>query len=104
MSEGAWHRVADTDALAVGSVVMAKAGDRLVAVVRTEAGYHALDNACPHRGGPLAQGTLEDGRLVCPWHGRAYDLTAGTCDGFAETVRVYPVEAREDGLYVAVEA
>ena len=102
MSDTEWHRVAGPDELAPGSVRMGKAGPRLVALVRTDQACHALDNACPHMGGPLGQGMLEEGRLVCPWHGRAFDPESGACDGFADTVTVYAVELRDDGVYVAV--
>lgn len=36
-----------------------------------------LDGTCPHEGGPLAEGSIEDGRVVCPWHGYAFDLRTG---------------------------
>ncbi|MGI9385501.1 MAG: Rieske (2Fe-2S) protein [Methyloligellaceae bacterium] len=102
MSDQDWHRVADLDELEPGGVRMAKAGPRLIALIRTEQGYSALDNACPHMGGPLGQGMIEDGRLVCPWHGRAYDPRTGECDGFAEGATVFEIERRDDGIYVAV--
>ena len=34
----------------------------------------ALPKRCPHQGGPLAQGSVRDGRLHCPWHGCYYNL------------------------------
>lgn len=36
-----------------------------------------LDGTCPHEGGPLGEGTIEDGRVVCPWHGYAFDVHTG---------------------------
>lgn len=44
----------------------------------------ALDNVCPHRGGPLAEGTVEGGKIVCPWHQWEFDLTTGTATISAE--------------------
>jgi len=52
----------------------------------------------------LGEGTIEGGRLVCPWHGREYDPFTGACEGFAESVAAYPAEARADGIYVRVPA
>lgn len=104
MSEQDWHRVAGPDELQPGAVRMAKAGPCLIALIRTEDGYSALDNACPHMGGPLGQGMIEDGRLVCPWHGRAYDPQTDACDGYAEGATVFETEQRDDGVYVAVPA
>lgn len=103
MTDRNWHRVAATDDLPVGGVMMAKAGDTLVAVVRTEDGVCALDNTCPHLGAPLGNGRIEDGKLVCPWHGRAFDLATGECEGFAESIKAFDAEIRDDGIYVAAD-
>lgn len=101
--DGKWHRVAGRDDVTDGAVMMAKAGDRLIALARVAGKLGALDNACPHMGGPLGQGAIENGRLVCPWHGRAYDPMTGACEGFEERAVAYPVDARDDGIYVCVE-
>lgn len=101
--DGTWHRVAGPDDIADCSVTMARAGSKLIALCRVGGRYGALDNACPHAGGPLGQGTIEGKRLVCPWHGREYDPATGECDGYAESATAYPVEVREDGVYVRVE-
>ena len=53
------------------------AGERQLAVVRTEDGWHVLDGRCPHQGGPLGEGTVCDGSLRCPWHGFDFDLETG---------------------------
>ncbi|MCB1002696.1 MAG: Rieske 2Fe-2S domain-containing protein, partial [Acidimicrobiales bacterium] len=54
----AWVRV-DVPDLDVGRVTTVVAGGRAVAVTRTEDGWGALDNHCPHQGGPLGDGQLE---------------------------------------------
>ena len=38
---------------------------------------HVLDNACEHVGGPLVDGAVVDGCVVCPWHGWRYELASG---------------------------
>lgn len=38
---------------------------------------HALDGKCTHQGGPLGQGRVEGGKLVCPWHNGAFDIGTG---------------------------
>lgn len=50
-----------------------------VALARHEGRLHALDNVCPHAGGPMGEGQVEDGALVCPYHGWAFDLQSGRC-------------------------
>jgi nitrite reductase/ring-hydroxylating ferredoxin subunit len=98
----AWHRVADCDELADGSLKEVVVAGTVLVLTRIGAHYGALNNRCPHAGGPLAQGCLENGLLVCPWHGREYDPLTGNCEGYADSVRAYQVDVRADGIYVAL--
>ena len=52
-----------------------------IAMVRVENKVYAIDAVCPHQGGPLAEGGLEEGVAVvtCPWHGWQFDMTNGRC-------------------------
>ena len=87
------------DQIPVGEGRTFVVGDRQIAVFRLRDGsLRALDAVCPHRGGPLADG-LADGRVViCPLHGRTYDLKTGceVADGDAP-VAAYDVRAGDDG-------
>lgn len=61
-----------------------------VAVFRQRDGQlFATQNACPHRGGSLAEGILGDGKVICPLHARQFDLKTGASGDC--TVRTYPV-------------
>lgn len=95
----AWHKAAEPGELADGEVKQVVAAGRTIALARVGSRYAALDDRCPHAGGPLSQGTIENGLLVCPWHGREYDLASGECAGFVP-VATYPVEVRDDGIFV----
>lgn len=53
------------------------AGGRAVAVFRQGDRVFALDNACVHNGGPLGEGEVDGGYVICPWHGWRYDLETG---------------------------
>ena len=52
--------------------------DLTVALVNVEGHLYAVDNLCPHRGGPLGEGRLTGGVLQCPWHGWQIDVTTGS--------------------------
>lgn len=79
-------RVASVDAIAEGSVSAAMADDgRKAALVRVGEKLFALDDRCPHAGGPLSEGALENGALRCPWHARHFDPATGRCVDFAAT-------------------
>ena len=63
----------------------------------------ALDNRCPHQGGPLGEGSIEDGWLRCPWHGWDFHPQTGNSPGgHDDGVDTYAVEERADGLYVGM--
>src|SRR3954452_22436041 len=79
----------------------AAVGDRRVAVFRTPGGWRAVDAACPHRGGPLADGLVADGCVTCPLHGRRFDLRTGEALGDCDGVRAYEVVEREGRLWLA---
>ena len=95
-----WHRAADLGEMSDGAVKRVVAGEKVIALARHGEIYCALDNRCPHAGGPLSEGSIENGLLVCPWHGREYSLASGQCEGY-EGVATYPVEVRADGIFVA---
>lgn len=98
-----WHRVADADALEDGRVRTVQAGHRSIALTRVNGRYGALDNRCPHQGGPLGEGSIEKGLLRCPWHGYDYDpLTGSPPPPFDDAPSCFPVEVREDGVYVGL--
>ena len=53
---------------------------------------HVTDGACPHNGGPLAEGLVRDGVVTCPWHWYSYELATGRCRTAAGyELRRYPV-------------
>jgi len=73
-----WVGIGRVDDLAPNSVTAARCPAGVVALVRSADGaISALDNTCPHRGGPLAGGRLVAGELACPWHGFRFDPRTG---------------------------
>jgi nitrite reductase/ring-hydroxylating ferredoxin subunit len=100
-----WHRIADADEIEDGRVRTVQAGHRSVALTRIGDRYGALDNRCPHQGGPLGEGSIEGGLLRCPWHGYDYGpLTGIPPPPFSDAPACFPVEVRDDGVYVGVAA
>ena len=85
------------DDLAVGSMRLARAGDRRLCLVRTSDGVFALDHACPHEGYGLTQGTLDGNLLTCAWHNWKFRVDDGACVLGEEDVRTHPVSIQTDG-------
>lgn len=76
-SPGAPVTVATVDELKVDQMKLLHVGDRRIVLARTEHGYVAFDDHCPHRGGSLAGGTMICGTVQCPWHGSQFDVRTG---------------------------
>ena len=79
------------------------AGGVQVAVFRLRDGsLHATQAACPHAGGPLADGQTDTDVLVCPLHLYAYRWSDGGSTAGLQAVRVYPVRDVDGDLVVDV--
>ncbi len=87
--EGTWHDVDPVDVPDEGRVRSVTVDGRTVALSRCHGSLGALENRCPHQGGPLGEGSIEKGLLRCPWHGYDYDPLTGQPPGdFADSVPV----------------
>jgi thiamine pyrophosphate-dependent acetolactate synthase large subunit-like protein/nitrite reductase/ring-hydroxylating ferredoxin subunit len=99
-----WYKALDPDELPDGRVKTVTLGVHTLCLTRFEGSYAALSNKCPHQGGPLGEGSIEGGFLRCPWHGWDYHPTTGMPpEGYGDCVPTFPVEERDDGIYVAIE-
>ena len=87
------------DEIPVGEGRTFAVGGEQIAVYRMRDGtLRALGAVCPHRGGPLADGLTDDESVVCPLHGRTYDLTSGAeTTGSGQGVCSHPVRLEDDG-------
>jgi nitrite reductase (NADH) small subunit len=85
---------------------VASVDGRRIAVFRLADGFVALDAACPHMGGPIADGIVGDSCVTCPLHGWRFDLRTGAPAGGGATAGVQAHEAVERGgeLYVRLAA
>ncbi len=68
---------AEAGELEVGQMKLLRVGDRRIVLARNGDGYVAFDDACSHRGGSLADGTLICGTVMCLWHGSQFDTKTG---------------------------
>ena len=77
----AWEQwtpvLADTE-LADGQLRKVDAGGVPVLLYRTAGTVYALDSTCSYMGGPLEEGTISDGCVICPWHGSTFRFADGS--------------------------
>ncbi|MBI4840675.1 MAG: Rieske 2Fe-2S domain-containing protein [candidate division NC10 bacterium] len=87
--------------LADGQVKVVQVDGLRIALFYVGGRFYALEAACPHEGGPLADGVIEGLRIVCPWHGYDFHLKTGEC-GLDPDLRAltYPVKVQDDDLLI----
>lgn len=75
-------------------------GGKDIAVFNVDGTFYAIDNTCPHRGGPLAEGEVEGCAVTCPWHAWTFDLKSG--ESMTDDLRVACYPAKVEGSSVLV--
>ena len=76
-------------------------GEKVVCLANVNGTISAIDNVCLHRGGPLGQGMIDEGKLVCPWHGWAFDPATGEAlHNRAAKVAVYPIKVQNGEVLI----
>ena len=96
-------KVAERGEVAAGKGKSFTVGGRQIAVFN-QGGYHALDDLCAHQDGSIAPGKLDGDIVECPLHFWHYNIRTGELVDYLKDVKLgtYPVEARDDGIYVDV--
>lgn len=100
-------RVCGFEDIPDGGGKAARAKNHAIAVFRVGDQIFALENACPHWGGPLSDGTVHVGRMevICPWHRFRFDLRSG-CNVLSDMQRAaksYPVTVRDGDVFITIE-
>ena len=86
---------------AVNTVKEFLCAEKTVCIANVNGKFSALDNVCLHLGGPLGEGTVEHGKVVCPWHGWQYDpQTGATTHNPNLKVAVYPLKVDDGDVLV----
>ncbi|MDA1009989.1 MAG: Rieske 2Fe-2S domain-containing protein [Chloroflexi bacterium] len=97
------ERVAGTPDIPVGEVrVVECGGGRSLALSNVDGELYAIDNLCTHDGGPLGEGKLRRGRVICPRHGAAFDAKTGRVLTLpaVKSVSAYRVTVEGDHVFV----
>ena len=103
MNNLTWYKVLDNkEELLENRVMTVTAGHKGICLTHFEGEYTALDNKCPHQGGPLGEGSIENGLLRCPWHGWDYHPCTGKAPGFDDGVSKYEIKIEDNGIYVGL--
>ncbi len=101
---GQYMKVAKVDEIAVGQVKVVELSGQRIAIFNINGRFYAIDDTCPHRGGPLSEGFTENEEVTCPWHGARFRLTTGEVLSPPATRGVRAFAVRVQGNDVEVEA
>jgi nitrite reductase (NADH) small subunit len=99
-----WEKIANrSDLPGDGEAKEFAIGEKVICVANIDGAYSAMDNVCGHRGGPLGQGVILGGRVVCPWHGWMYDPKTGAADVSPDArVSVYAIKVEGEDVLVEI--
>jgi nitrite reductase (NADH) small subunit len=86
--------------LAPGTAKLVAVDGKDIALFNVDGTFYALDNECPHRGGPLGEGDLEGCIVTCPWHAWQYDVRTG--ESITDDLKVARYDVKVEGGDVLV--
>ncbi len=100
-----WYKILNSkDELPENRVQSVYAGHYNLCITHFKGKISAFDNKCPHQGGPLGEGSIENGLLRCPWHGWDFDpWTGGSPGNHDDSVTSFPIQFKDDGIYVGLQ-
>ncbi|MDT8067809.1 MAG: Rieske (2Fe-2S) protein [Terriglobia bacterium] len=88
---------------AVGTAKEFDCGGKLCCVANVGGRLSAMDNVCPHRGGPLGTGVIDAGKLICPWHGWQFDPATGKAIHVRDAaVELYPLSVEGEDVFIEI--
>ncbi len=97
----AWTRLATIGELPNDSVIEVEHDGELYAICNAGGEIRAMSGVCPHEGGPLGQGTVIQGLVVCPWHMWEFDSNSGAClVDDRMSIPIYRVKVQQDKVMV----
>jgi nitrite reductase (NADH) small subunit len=88
---------------AAGEAREFQANGKPICVANIGGTISAMENSCLHRGGPLSQGVIDGNKVVCPWHGWAWDVTSGeAAHNPAAKIKTYAIKIEGDDVLVEI--
>lgn len=98
----AFEKVAELDEVAAGGRKSLVVDDLPALLLRVGDNYFCIEDTCTHDGQAMTDGPIVDHEITCPRHGARFDLRTGapTWMPATEPIRTFPVETRQDGIYV----
>ncbi len=99
-----WHKILDDkNELKEGRVMTVTAAHQDLCLTHWKGKYTVMTNKCPHQGGPLGEGSIENGLLRCPWHGWDFCPHGGDSADFDDGLETFALKEEGGALFVGME-
>ncbi len=98
-----WVRIAKTSDIVDGGAVRVDLEKGPAALFKSGNNFYVISNTCPHKGGSLVEGFLENGSVTCPWHAWDFDVRTGACGTVPGVkVKTYTVRIKKGEIFVKI--
>jgi len=96
-------KIANKNEIKDGQGTVVLVNEKEIALFNIQGNFYAIDNNCCHRGGPLAEGEIEDKIVTCPWHGWKFDVKTGECimPGSAK-LNSYNINIKGEEIFISI--
>ncbi len=95
-------RIGKVEDVPPGASKAVKVNGKTIALFNVSGTFFAINNICPHQGGPLHKGKLKGYVVGCPWHDLQFDVRNGFgTDGGGQCVATYDVQVRDGEIFVS---
>lgn len=98
-----YKKVASTSDLSPGNGKLVEVDGKRIALFNLGGSYYAIDDVCPHKGGPLSDGTIDGESVACPWHGAVFNIKTGAVEKPPARQGVSTYKVRVQGNDIEVE-
>lgn len=96
-------KVAEVESVTPDDGIIVKVKGREIAVFRLEDGFFAVDNVCPHLGGPIGEGIVRRDLVTCPWHDWSFSIKTGICTiNPAAQLETFPVKVEDGQILIEI--
>jgi len=101
-TQSVWRIACHVDAVPQRGGRLVRAGETQIALFRLSSGIiRAIDNRCPHKQGPLAEGIVSNDMIICPLHARKIDLQSGkVLEPDTGCVTTYPTKIEDGNVFI----
>jgi nitrite reductase/ring-hydroxylating ferredoxin subunit len=98
-----FRKVAVVEEVMPGTATMVEAEGKKIALFNLGGTFYAIDDECPHEGGPLSEGEIEGESVVCPWHASVFNIKTGAVEAPPAVTGVAVYEVRVEGSDIEIK-